>query len=262
MLPSVSVHAQEQLVWGRGSMDTNEMVQLSQEFAEVGNELHGDGDNPAALHRMVELAVKHIDGCNWASITVLRGKKGHTLAASDPVAAKADALQYELNEGPCLQAAEDDANYLLFDVANEPRWPRYAKAVAQLTPVRSVLCFQLLAEHSAALNLFAEEAGAFGDDAIDTATIFAAHASSLVALHDAEHHAAHLENALNNSREIGTALGVLMAHHKVTQEDAFTLLRVASQNLHRKLHDIAAEVVETGTLPDVDAARRYSDNPT
>jgi hypothetical protein len=41
-----------------------------------------------------------------------------------------------------------------------------------------------------------------------------------------------------------------MAHHKVAQDDAFTLLRVASQGLHRKLRDIAVEVVETGTLPD------------
>ncbi|MGX7677784.1 GAF and ANTAR domain-containing protein [Jatrophihabitans sp. DSM 45814] len=232
-------------------MDTNEMLELSQEFAALGNELHGDGDNAAALHRMVELAVKHVDGCSWASITVLRGKQAHTLAASDPVAARADALQYELNEGPCVQAAEDDADYLLFDVANEPRWPRFAAAVAEQTPVRSVLSFQLLAEESAALNLFADEPAAFGDEAINTATIFAAHASSLVALHDAEGHAANLESALHSNREIGVALGVLMAHHKVRQDEAFSLLRTASQNLHVKLRDVAAEVVETGALPDL-----------
>ncbi len=42
-----------------------------------------------------------------------------------------------------------------------------------------------------------------------------------------------------------------MAHHKITNDEAFARLRVTSQALHRKLRDIASEVVETGALPDV-----------
>ncbi|MDQ1739839.1 MAG: hypothetical protein QOE53_1491, partial [Pseudonocardiales bacterium] len=34
-----------------GPVDTTEMLELSQEFALLGVELHGDGDNQAALHR-------------------------------------------------------------------------------------------------------------------------------------------------------------------------------------------------------------------
>ena len=59
---------------------------------------------------------------------------------------------------------------------------------------------------------------------------------------------------MESSRCIGVALGVLMSARKVTQEQAFALLRVASQNLHRKLRAVAAEVVETGTLPDLPAS--------
>jgi hypothetical protein len=234
----------------RGGVDANEMVELSQEFADLGVELHGPGDNDAALHRMVELAVKHINGCSFASITVVRDGKGSTLASSDPLAARADALQYELNEGPCLQSAEDNANYLLFDVAGEQRWPRFAAALSDTTPIRSVLAFQLVAHEAAALNLFADQPGAFDDDDVDTASIFAAHTSSLVALYEAGDKAANLEAALRSNREIGTAIGILMAHRRVTEEGAFGLLRTASQNLHRKLRDVAAEVVQTGALPD------------
>jgi AmiR/NasT family two-component response regulator len=71
-----------------------------------------------------------------------------------------------------------------------------------------------------------------------------------VALNNAGEQVANLEQALQSNREIGVALGVLMAHHRVTQDQAFTLLRVASQNLHRKLRDIASDVVETGALPE------------
>ena len=39
-----------------------------------------------------------------------------------------------------------------------------------------------------------------------------------------------------------------MHQHKITQQQAFDLLRIASQHTHRKLVDIATEVAETGTL--------------
>ena len=45
------------------------------------------------------------------------------------------------------------------------------------------------------------------------------------------------------------AMGVLMRRGGVTQDEAFTLLRQASQHLRRKLREVAADVVETGQLP-------------
>jgi hypothetical protein len=47
------------------------------------------------------------------------------------------------------------------------------------------------------------------------------------------------------------AIGILMAKHKVTGEGTITLLRTASQHLQRKLREVAADVVDTGTLPDL-----------
>jgi hypothetical protein len=60
--------------------------------------------------------------------------------------------------------------------------------------------------------------------------------------------AANLEEALATNREIGQAIGILMATDHVTAEQAFEQLRTASQHTHRKLRDIAADVAETGLL--------------
>lgn len=60
--------------------------------------------------------------------------------------------------------------------------------------------------------------------------------------------AANLEEALATNREIGQAIGILMASDHLTAEQAFERLRTASQHSHRKLRDIAADVVETGVL--------------
>lgn len=62
--------------------------------------------------------------------------------------------------------------------------------------------------------------------------------------------ASHLATALETSRQIGAAVGVLMATRKITDRQAFELLRTTSQQLHRKVRDIALEVTETGVLPD------------
>jgi hypothetical protein len=64
----------------------------------------------------------------------------------------------------------------------------------------------------------------------------------------ANHQVAHLEIALNSNRDIGTAIGILMTTHLVTQAQAFTMLRTASQHGHRKLRDIANDVIFTGSL--------------
>jgi hypothetical protein len=126
---------------------------------------------------------------------VIRDGAGRTIAATDDVARLADSLQYELGEGPCLQGAWDDANYLMFDLAGERRWPRYAEELGRRTPVRCVLSFQLAAKDAGALNLFGLEPGAFGDDAVATGALFAAHVSSVVALCEAEEQSANLRTA-------------------------------------------------------------------
>ncbi|MEO7261109.1 MAG: ANTAR domain-containing protein [Jatrophihabitantaceae bacterium] len=58
----------------------------------------------------------------------------------------------------------------------------------------------------------------------------------------------HLEHALSTNRDIGAAIGVLMASHKITKDEAFDLLRIASQHGHRKLYEVAREVIESGAL--------------
>ena len=60
-----------------------------------------------------------------------------------------------------------------------------------------------------------------------------------------------LHVALNTCRQIGIAMGILMATTKVTEDDAFAILVKVSQRAGRKLRDIAAVVAETGTFDSV-----------
>jgi AmiR/NasT family two-component response regulator len=57
-----------------------------------------------------------------------------------------------------------------------------------------------------------------------------------------------LEIALRTARQIGMALGIVMCRYGLTEDDAFAALRALSQKSHRKLREIAEQVVLTGDL--------------
>ena len=60
--------------------------------------------------------------------------------------------------------------------------------------------------------------------------------------------AENLRIALQTNRHIGTALGILMGQHKINQDEAFELLRLASQHGHGKVRDLALDVIDAGCL--------------
>jgi|SRR6478735_8598396 AmiR/NasT family two-component response regulator len=71
---------------------------------------------------------------------------------------------------------------------------------------------------------------------------------ALERLDAAESRALQLEAALGHSRDIGAAIGILMALRRLTREQAFDDLRRASMARNVKLHVLALEVVETGSI--------------
>jgi hypothetical protein len=57
-----------------------------------------------------------------------------------------------------------------------------------------------------------------------------------------------LKSALLGNRDIGVAIGIPMSRHKFTTDQGFDLLRIMSQRTHRKLVDLANDVIDTGLL--------------
>jgi ANTAR domain len=70
-----------------------------------------------------------------------------------------------------------------------------------------------------------------------------------------------LRRALVTSRSIGAAIGILMDRHKITKEQAFDLLRQASQRTHRKLYQTAEDVLNTGEIGAVPLSRPNQSRP-
>ncbi len=69
------------------------------------------------------------------------------------------------------------------------------------------------------------------------------------ALAQQKEHAEHLDQALASRDVIGQAKGILMERERLTSDQAFDLLRRASQMLNIKLREVADRVAETGERP-------------
>jgi len=219
-------------------------------FADLGHEVRtiGPERTPDAL---VEVAVRHVPGASWASMTTLRRQTFTTVAATDDRARRADNLQYELRSGPCVDAILDDTLYAPRDLREDDRWPEYGRRVAADLGVLSMLSYRLTLDVDdvvAGLNIYGLETNAFGEPSREMGLLLATHASLAVSSALNRARADNLEQALESNRDIGVAMGVLMTAHRLTRQQAFDVLRVASQHTNRKLRDIALDVAETGTL--------------
>ena len=225
-------------------------------WGRVASQL-GDATRADSPTLIVEIAAATVPGTQSASITEGRRGRFRTVASTDPVAAGADAIQYSLGAGPCVDATVTDAVFRTDDVAQDQRWPEFGRRAHAETGVTSMLATRLFLENDgdriAALNLYSTELAAFTANDQVIATVLAAHSALALMAINARAKSVNLERGLLSSREIGAAIGILMATHKITSESAFGLLKVASQNTNRKLLDIARDVIDTGAL-DLPAA--------
>jgi GAF domain-containing protein len=223
------------------------------QVAILARELASQPDLPTTLDAIVKHASMSIDGAEFAAITVkaANGSSYRTVASTDQLPMQVDRVQYQAGQGPCLTAFEQALTCRSDNVAIDGRWPRFGPAAHELTGVVSMLSHPLFLEEDdslGALNLYAMRPAAFSEDSMTALTVLATHSAIAMARAAALEQSQHLQAALNSNRTIGIAIGILMNQHLITQGQAFDTLRLASQHSHRKLIDIATEVVETGEL--------------
>ncbi|MGY2067876.1 ANTAR domain-containing protein [Blastococcus sp. SYSU DS0619] len=202
------------------------------------------------LGDITAIAARAIPGAEAVSTTLVRGEKAFTAAHAGAMALEADELQYQENSGPCLDAGRGGVVLRIDDIHTEERWPAYIARV-RTTGVRSSLSVPLPYQGTSigALNVYSSQPAAFaGPDSL--AAGLGAAEMIAVAVANADAHARLADDARNmriamESRAvIEQAKGVLMAQQGIDAEQAFEVLRQASQRYNRKLRDIAAGIVD------------------
>jgi ANTAR domain len=221
-------------------------------FATLSQDLLAEPVVETTLQRVVELAVETIEGCDYAGVSMRHGRKVDTPAATDALVHQLDNWQYELGEGPCIDAVFIDEMYVIKDMNTEDRWPHWAPKAVSLG-IQSVLSIRLATPRSlvGGLNLYSKALYAYGEDQVITAGIYAAHASNAIA---ANSKVEQLGTGMQSRHMIGLAQGLLMQRYGLSEEQAFRFLSRISQDGNVKLRDVAASVIEqaksgSGRLP-------------
>jgi transcriptional regulator with GAF, ATPase, and Fis domain len=226
-----------------------EAYEFNRQLAEAARSMSGEAGTTATLERAVQMATDMIERCDFAGISVLHEDKLETPAASHEILRKIDELQYELGEGPCLDALKQVDVLTVSNLAEDERWPRWGPHIAGELGIHSSMSFRLFTtgDDLGALNLYATSVDAFHHEDLLDGLILAAHAAVALSASQGEEQ---FQIALQSSRMIGEAIGIVRERFGLTSEQAFGVLRRMSSQHNIKLNQIALALVETGALPD------------
>jgi GAF domain-containing protein len=225
--------------------------ELSAVFARMSGLMLSEATVSSALALICSLALDTIAGAVGAGVTLVdQGGRRRTSGATDRRVEQADALQYALDEGPCLAAAAARQVVRLDDVEHDPRWPRWSRAAARLG-LRAALSAPMVAGHEGlgALKVYADVPGRFDAHSEQLLRTFSAQAAILVAnvqsYERAQRVSDELREAVHSRDVVFMAKGVLMGRENVDEDTAFARLVARAEQAQTTLSDAARGVVDS-----------------
>jgi putative methionine-R-sulfoxide reductase with GAF domain len=222
---------------------------FAHQLADAVRELNDQADPPHTLERMIEITPEFFDSCDYVGISLVERDKIRTPAASNEKLRELDELQYELGEGPCRESIRSHATVIVEDLANDPRWPEWGRAMSELLGIRSSLSFRLFTRADdtwGALNVYSRTPHSFTEQDVLHGQVIAAMSAVVLARSINDEHLAH---ALETRTVIGQATGMVMERYGLDEQTAFNVLRRLSSQDNRKLRDLAQQVVSDRALP-------------
>lgn len=211
----------------------------------------GDGDDKALATRICRACTDGLD-VDGAAMSVLTATDARlTLAATDPTAQVLEDLQFSLNEGACIEAAETGAPVLVVDVheaTQTARWPLFAAAVRERTPVRGLFALPLRwgGINLGVLDLYRRVPGTLAGpdladavDAADTAALmFLGRRTDPGGAADGW-----IDAAVGSRAEVYQATGMVLVQLGVSAPEALARLRGYAFAHDQLLIDVAKDVV-------------------
>jgi GAF domain-containing protein len=230
-------------------------TELTTTFARIHGMLLSREASTHAVHQLAQVARDLIGSAAGAGVSLLEtdGQK-MTTAATDRLVEAADALQYEIGEGPCLSAWATATVQRIDDTAVDTHWPVWSAAAARLG-VRSMLSTPLVVRGDTlgALKVYATTPGAFTVEDEHMLGLLAGAAATLLSAGqstDAPHRlSAALQEALTDRQSTDMAVGILMERRDLEQAPARALLLETARTSGRPLLEIARQILDRTTDP-------------
>lgn len=227
------------------------VAELAEHFTALVDALHDGAETGLDPDRIIALARSSVPGSHEVGIVAWNDGQLHTMACTSLVLEELDRIRDETGEGPALDAIQGSDLVLSGDLAEDPRWPEFGRRVTERTGIRSLATYRLYLahRHRAALTFCSIWPHGFTDLAVEIGVIFASYCSLATLAELLGDGGASVYDRFQVHREIGMAVGILMASTGVDSGEAYSRLRTASREMHRSWAGTAAQVIRDGRLP-------------
>lgn len=210
-----------------------------------------DGASESQTKRLCQVCAE-VTEVSGAGIMLMSGDVARgSVCSTNEVSAAIEQLQYDLGEGPCVDAYHLDRSVLEPDLADPaaPRWLAFTGPALE-AGVRAVFGFplQVGAVRLGALNLYRDRPGPLGDEQHADALVMADVAAQALLVLQANAPpgglAAELEAGADFQYVVHQASGMVSAQLGVSVGQALVRLRAYAFGNDRSLTEVAKDVVE------------------
>lgn len=211
-------------------------------------ELLAGAETAEFLDGLAQMAVEHVAAHVSCGLSAYKEGGTVTIASSDELAAELEGSQDAAGEGPRTEAIATGKAVHVTDVSRLEKWPAW-RDLAVARGIRQCLSLPMIAKDDTlgAVTLYTSTEAPFSIEDRRAAELFASYATGtlMIAIRLAEmaELTSHLETALESRAVIDQAKGILMAEQGCTADEAFTILKKASQNQNLRLRHLAEQFV-------------------
>jgi transcriptional regulator with GAF, ATPase, and Fis domain len=201
------------------------------------------------LEAVAEMVRDLVPGCDAVSVSLTAEESAFTGAATSQLAIEADLVQYRTGEGPCLDAAADQATIRIDALAHDESYEHFAPGAVE-AGVESSLSIPLISDGHAvgSLNLYSRTRGAFPDGVPDRIADQVAYAGRLIGRSPfyaaSADTLARLMDVVQQTARVEIAVGMLIFADGLTPDAAWDRLRELADLDGTSIVDCARRLVD------------------
>lgn len=241
-------------------MSEGEPRDLSAELAQAAGELLtlASTSESRAMHRLVELAARHVPGCSGAASVLWEGDEPTITSASHPDLSELAEVQLAWRRGPAIDALTEGRQVSCQDTLSESRWPEFTSRALSMG-VRSSLTLvhksgnsETSGQLALTMTMYATRPRVLDASRAPVAELLIAFGSAVMrntSTYDAAQRTLRqLSEGADSRAVVDQAKGILMVGLSCSADEALRRMREISQTRQIKVTEVARRIVESHEL--------------
>ena len=225
-------------------IDVSVLAQLAESFRVLVDHLHRDEPKRLRVDAVLAAAGSFMQRADHVDLVGRDVDSIHPYGELTEQTRRLQTIREETGSGPVHDVIETNDVVVANDLSHDQRWPAFARRAMNEVGIASVLAFRLHLDRrrTAALAYYSAWPHAFDDADIAIGAIFASYCSLTLLAEQVQEEIVTATRSGEVYREIGVAIGILMARDGADEAKAYRLLHDQSRRMQRSLRDTARDV--------------------